>query len=272
MARGVAAAAGNQLAGPSDIESVDCGFARQTISALLDEESLGVEGEALDAHLAGCPECRRWREEAHRLTRRVRLAPAHVVPPRGERFLDTVGASARPLRWSQQLALTRFALVAVALVQIAWVGLPTLIFGTDRGSPIHVAHEMGSFDVALAVGFLVAAWRPARAHGMRTLVGAAALLLVATAMLDLALGRTTASDEAPHLLAIAGWLLLRQLAALTPSSEEAQALAFPALLRSWLRGRPAMASPGGAVGAGEDGALDGPRRSEPERAADELAA
>jgi predicted anti-sigma-YlaC factor YlaD len=249
---------------------VDCGSAREAISALLDEERLGVEREALEAHLVGCSGCRRWREEAHRLTRRVRLAPVQAVPPPGEQFLATVGASSRPWRWSQPLGLTRLALVAVALAQIAWVRVPTLIFGTDRRSPIHVAHEMGSFDVALAVGFLVAAWRPARAHGMRTLVGAAALLLVATAVLDLVLGRTTASDEAPHLLAVAGWLLLHRLAELTPTGEEERALPFPVLLRSWRRAP--RTTKDEALEVAEDGALDDPRRREPDPAADELAA
>jgi predicted anti-sigma-YlaC factor YlaD len=211
---------------------MDCGSAREAISALLDEEVLGVEREDLQAHLANCPECRLWREDAHRLTRRVRLAPAQPVPSPPESLFDALGASARPSPWPTSLTLTRLALMVVGVVQIAWVGVPTLIFGTDRGSPIHVAHEMGSFDVALAVGFLLAAWRPARAHGIRTLVGAAALLLVATAALDLALGRTTVADEAPHLLAVAGWLLLRQLAGLMPTSETARSLSLSALRRS----------------------------------------
>jgi len=85
---------------------------------------------------------------------------------------------------------------------------------------MHVAHELGAFDMALAVGFLAAALRPSRAQGMRTLVGCAALLLVATAIIDLISGRTTPSDELPHLLAVAGWLLLGRMAALAPSSAD----------------------------------------------------
>ena len=73
--------------------------------------------------------------------------------------------------------------------------------------------------VALAVGFLMAAWRPALASGMRTVVGAAAVLLVVTAAIDLIAGRTGAGDEAPDVLAVAGWLLLCRVAADTSTVE-----------------------------------------------------
>ena len=87
-----------------------------------------------------------------------------------------------------------------------------LLFGQDHAAPVHVAHEMVFVDVAVAIGFLVAARRPARAMGMLSLVGIAAGLLVVTAVVDLMAGRTSLSDEAPHLLVVAGWLLLHRLA------------------------------------------------------------
>jgi hypothetical protein len=101
-----------------------------------------------------------------------------------------------------------------------------LILGPDGDAPVHVAHEMGSFDAALAVGFLVAAWRPALASDTGMLVGAAAPLPATTAAIDLVGGRRTPSDEAPHRLAIAGCLLLRRVAAkpLTPESSSGPGL------------------------------------------------
>jgi hypothetical protein len=110
------------------------------------------------------------------------------------------------------LLWARWGLVAVACAQLV-VTVPLLLLGRDHSAPAHVAHEMGSFDMALAVGYLVAAWRPARARGMRALVGATAVLLVVTAVLDVLGGRTSAADEAPHLLAVAGWLLIWYVAA-----------------------------------------------------------
>ena len=136
--------------------------------------------------------------------------------------LAAAGSQPRPRR---SVSGARLALVSVALVQLA-VTVPMLILGSDGGAPVHVAHEMGSFDAALAVGFLVAAWRPALASGIGMLVGVAALLLATTAAIDLVGGRTTLGNEAPHLLAIAGWLLLRRVAAhpLTPQSSSGSGL------------------------------------------------
>ncbi len=113
----------------------------------------------------------------------------------------------RSIGWWRSLAAARMGLILLAATQIA-LTFPILILGSDRDAPLHVAHEMGSFDLALAIGFVVAAWDPMRAQGMRTLVGAAAVLLLVTAVIDLVAGRTTAGDEAPHLITLAGWLLL----------------------------------------------------------------
>ena len=93
--------------------------------------------------------------------------------------------------------------MAIAIIQIV-LTVPALILGSDREAPLHVAHEMGAFDMAFAIGFL--SWhQPERARGMHVLVGAAALLLLGTAAVDLLTGHTTAADEAPHLLVLAGW-------------------------------------------------------------------
>ncbi len=188
------------------------------------------------------------------VTRRVRLAPARAVAPPAQSLIDVVVAGIGPRRRPREIVLTRAALVVIAVAQLIWVTVPALFVG-DHGAPIHVSHEMGSFDMALAVGFLVAAWRPARAQGMRAIVGAAALLLVLTGALDLVGGHTTASDEAPHLLAVAGWLLLRHLAALTPSSGDDRGLALPRFFRPRRRAPAAML----LEGAGEDESLSSNR-------------
>ncbi|MBV9048584.1 MAG: hypothetical protein JOY58_09965 [Solirubrobacterales bacterium] len=59
---------------------------------------------------------------------------------------------------------------------------------------------------------------------MWILVDCAALLLVVTAMIDVVGGRINPGDEAPYLLIVAGWLLLRGLAKHTPASEGDQAV------------------------------------------------
>ncbi len=221
---------------------MDCEGTRIAISALLDSEQPGVGHRQLDQHLAQCERCRRWREDAHEVTRRFRLAPVDVPPP-SQALLESTRAAPGRWSWREASIFTRIALVLVAVGQIA-VTVPALIFGSDHDAPIHVAHEMGAFDLALAAGFLVAAWRPSRARGMSAIVGAAAFVLVLTAAIDLAAGRTSPGDEAPHLLAVVGWLLLRRLCAFTPAPAEALDLPLPGWLARLRRSAPREAIEG----------------------------
>ncbi len=222
---------------------MQCESAREAISAILDGETPGVSPELLEQHLATCAACRAWRERAHEVTRRARLGPAKpsAVP---ESLLTAVRQAASQSPWWRSLNAVRAGLLAVAVGE-GIVCFPDLILGSDRGAPVHVAHEMGSFDLALGVGFLVAAWRPVRARGMQALVGAAALLLLLTAVIDLIAGRTTLSDEAPHLITLIGWALLARAAALTSGRGEPAAL-WPRLRRRLRGGQPppAISPPG----------------------------
>lgn len=222
---------------------------------MLDDEDPGADSNEVDRHLAGCAECRAWRDAAHEVTRRVRLTAAQPVRRRTREVAAAVQASQH--RWRIRPApLQRIGLVAVAAAQLA-VTVPCLLFGQDRSAPVHVAHELGSFDAALAVGFLVVAWRPGRALGARTLVGAAALLLVVTAVIDLASGRTTAADEAPHLLAVVGWLLIRGLAATTPPAVAEPRSRLAGAIRSRLR-VPTWGGAGSTAGLDSPAALHSP--------------
>ena len=65
----------------------------------------------------------------------------------------------------------RWALFVVALTQLV-LAAPALLLGEDTGATVHVARELGAFDLALAVGLLVAAWQPARAWGLLPVVAA----------------------------------------------------------------------------------------------------
>ncbi len=214
---------------------MDCAVAREAVSALLDGEDPGSDTGEVDRHLADCTECRAWREAAHDATRRVRLSAAQPVPRRTREVAAAVRASQRRRR-IRPVPLYRAGLLAAAAGQLA-ISIPFLLFGEDRGAPVHVAHELGCFDAALAAGFLVVAWRPARALGMRALAGAAALLLVLTAVIDLAGGRTTVWDELPHLVAVAGWLMIRGLAASTPPATTQSRPGLLAVIGSRLPGR-----------------------------------
>ena len=187
---------------------VTCDDIREPLSARLDAEPAEIPVRAVDDHLTGCAGCRSWNQSAVELHRRTRLAPAPVVIDRSAEILARVAAEQPPV--SRRSRPTRVALAALALAQLAMSG-PVLLLGHDHMAPIHVAHEVGSFDAALAIGLLLAALRPRLAAGMLPLVAAITGLLILTAGSDLAAGRTLLADEAPHLLDVVGLLLIIRL-------------------------------------------------------------
>ncbi len=204
---------------------------------MVDGEDPGTDSGRVEVHLAECAACREWRDAAHEVTRRARLQLAEHAPSRTDEVLAAVHARMLAARPAVTVSLARLALAAVAAGQLA-LTVPFLLFGHDHSAPVHVAREMGSFDAALAAGFLVAAWRPARALGMRAVVAVAAVLLAVTAAVDLAMGRTSLADEAPHLLVVAGLLLVCYLAAATPPMAEDTMPVRSRLPGRWFRLRP----------------------------------
>jgi predicted anti-sigma-YlaC factor YlaD len=211
-------------------------MAREAASADLDGEQSPVDQAQVAAHLAECGSCRAWLEAAQQVTRRLRLSPAEPVPDRAEALLAAV-LSDRAARLRRRMGPVRIGLVIVAGAQLL-LGVSTFLFGGHLQS-LHLTHEMDIFDLALVVGFLTAARRPAYAAGMVALVGVAAVGLLATAVLDVADGHTSAANEVPHLPAVAGWLLLYRLARLHRGGPE-QPTAPQAHPSAWRRRAPGI--------------------------------
>jgi predicted anti-sigma-YlaC factor YlaD len=187
---------------------MDCTNCRELLSARLDGEDTGLEAGAADAHLAGCPGCQAFLAGTGELSRRVRVGEAEPIPDQTAAILASIGATEhRPAAPQTDL---RVGLVIVGLIQLV-LALPALL-AENPAIPVHAARELGSFDVALATGFLVAAWRPARAAGLLPLVATLVACLLVTAGLDVAAGRTPAAGETIHVLEIAGLVLLWRLA------------------------------------------------------------
>lgn len=179
-----------------------CSEAREAVSAQLDGEVSPAETGELESHLASCPECRAWKEAAHQVTRRARLGPARPVP---ESLPGPLTGGVPRTTDHRAAPRLRLLLVAFGLAQLA-VAFHALFF-----SSVDVDRDLAAFDTAIGVGFLVAAWRPSRAVGMRSVVGTAAVLLLASASVEVAQGDTTVLAETPHLLTAGGWLLLHRL-------------------------------------------------------------
>lgn len=195
---------------------MNCDIAREALSARLDGEPPMCPPEALEEHLAGCVACREWQEAARVVTRRVRLTPAPDIRDRTDEilaavFADQAGERLEQPRRGRVARLARAGLVAAALAQFVII-VPAFTGHAGVGIPPHASRELGAFNLALAAGFLAAAVRPALARGMTLLVGTATAALLLVALVDSSVGDTTVVAEAPHLIALAGWLLLYGLA------------------------------------------------------------
>jgi predicted anti-sigma-YlaC factor YlaD len=199
---------------------MNCMQIHQAISARVDGEDPGLDEATVYAHLAGCADCRAFSHHAESLHRSIRLAPAPEIPDLTPRILSAIGAeslAADPLGDGEpdtNVAL-RWILVAIAVAQIA-VAIPALVFGSDASLPVHAARHIGSFDVALGVGFLYAAWKPSRIPGLLPVVAALVVCLLGSSLLDIADGSTRALGEVQHVLDFVGlavvWLLSRPAA------------------------------------------------------------
>jgi predicted anti-sigma-YlaC factor YlaD len=136
--------------------------------------------------------------------RELRVRAAEPVPDLTASILAAVPPALRPHPVREWV---RYALLAIALTQLV-IALPALLLGEDTGASIHVAREIGSFDIALAVGLLWAAWQPRRAAGLLPMAVALAGTTVLASVLDIARHVAPAFGEAHHVLDLAGVGLL----------------------------------------------------------------
>lgn len=186
-----------------------CEEIREALSARLDDEAPppGADDAAVDAHLAGCAGCRTWLLEATTLHRTVRVRAAAPLEDRTDHILAAVPLTARPRRVREGV---RYALLAIGITQIL-LALPSLVLGEDAQAPVHIAREMGAFELALGVGLLATFFRPRLAAGLLPFATALAGAMLLTAVLDVAQGQAVALTEAHHVLDLVGVALLALL-------------------------------------------------------------
>jgi predicted anti-sigma-YlaC factor YlaD len=200
---------------------MDCETVRTALSAVLDGEDPGVDQAAIDAHLAVCPACRRWKLAAHDLTRQIRLqalAPEATDP---ESFVRKLRETFKASSGSDHLRLLKIGLMVAGVTQIA-VTLPTLLTGGSDD-----VLDLLSLQVALGVGFLVCSLRPNRAPALVLMVGTGALLLTMAATIDLVRGDTKLHSEASHAVTLVGWILLCLTAKRVPSTARDERIHWP---------------------------------------------
>lgn len=195
---------------------MECQHWREALSARLDGEEPGRDDELLDAHLDGCPPCREHLAAIERLHRSLRLRTADEIPDLTDAIL--AGAAADRRRPGLTLLL-RWVLVCIAALEMG-LAAPELI------GRWHAGGELGTWGIAVAIGFLSVAHKPARAAALLPMLAVAGVLTVAVAARHLADGSALFSDEWPHGLLLAGVAVLvviwrREAAAQLPDPQPA---------------------------------------------------
>lgn len=203
---------GNQPDRMTDNVNVDCSTCREALSARLDGEDEGVPAAEVDAHLETCADCREWQETATSLNRTLRVRAATPVPDLAAAVLDSAPpiTPPAPRGW-----LVRTALGGVAVAQLT-LGLAQVL-GT--GSSPHGGHASGlgsshlfnestAWNLALGLGLLWTALRPAATVGVLPVTAAFVAVLIPYSASDLLDGTATPGRVLSHSLLLAALALL----------------------------------------------------------------
>jgi predicted anti-sigma-YlaC factor YlaD len=198
----------------TDDPTTVCGRVREVLSAVLDGEAGPDDAEWARGHLAGCPDCTRWADQAARLDRLLRISPVATDEPD---LADTVLSQVRlpePGRWR---APVRAALLLVALTQLV-IGVVSLSgpigMGMVMAMTAHMNHEEAAFNIAFGIALLRVAWDGRRAAGQVPVLAAFVLVLAVSSVFDLADGAVTWPRLLTHLPILLGLLLSATLSRL----------------------------------------------------------
>lgn len=187
------------------------------ISARLDGEVPGIDDDIIDAHLAGCDECRRFQEDAARMSTSLRfIEPAdHGMSPPAD-LADTILAGVEP-QWRKQasarlvwLAVGRILLVVLAAVHVVWAVVtlsstsgvaPVSADGTvldPAAEPelMRLMVESAGLRFALAVALIAAAWKPGLIAGVAVVPATLTAFLVGFTARDIIFGQASSSQVA----------------------------------------------------------------------------
>lgn len=175
----------------------------------MDGESTQAEDLELTRHLAGCAACTTHQASLARLADVVSQTRSRPTPDLSAAIL-AAGAPQNRSRPSRP-ALLRIGIAATAVIELI---ASVLVFLAEHGydGEDHAGHESLSFTIALCVGMIWVAMRPAYARAYLPMLGVAVTLLTATATLDVAAGRAELAEELPHLILVGAFVLLWLLA------------------------------------------------------------
>jgi predicted anti-sigma-YlaC factor YlaD len=193
--------AGNQSAFADDYLTMMCEHVRGALSARLDGEAVAIPPAEIDAHTATCAGCQAWLTSAQRLDHLVRATPV-AAPDLTAGVLAAVAADQRR-RTGEPDGRRQVLRIAVGVLAVAQlVSAAPALLGAQGALGAHATREMACFDIAIAVGFALAALRPERARALLPVALVLALCLAATSAVDVASGRAAAVHEIGHLAAV----------------------------------------------------------------------
>ncbi|MGH3887754.1 MAG: zf-HC2 domain-containing protein [Pseudonocardiaceae bacterium] len=193
---------------------MDCTQCREAISARLDGEDSAAQRNTIDAHLAACAACRRFADEAARVTRLARTAVATQEPDVVAAVVAAAPRSRRP--WLVTALRVLLGLVGLAQLEVALVGVLTAQsagHGTqgvvlEGASVAHFAHESAAWNLALGVGFLWVARRSSPTSGVVPILVTFVAVLAALVVLDVVAGRVDPERFLLHGLVLLGLILV----------------------------------------------------------------
>lgn len=196
----------------TDNVHVDCSTCREALSARLDGEDEGVPADQVDAHLETCADCQGWHETATALTRTLRVRPATPVPDLAAEVLDAAPpiVPPAPRGWLPRTLLGGVAIaqLTLGLAQVLGTGASphgAHVTGVDSS---HLFNESTAWNLALGLGLLWAALRPAATAGLLPVTAAFVAVLIPYSASDLLTGAATAGRVLSHSLLLVGLALL----------------------------------------------------------------
>ena len=163
------------------------------ISERIDGELAETSNQRLDAHLDTCQACASYNDDAWSLRRALRVTP--ITEPSASTPTELVGSpgAASPLRW----------VLGVIGATLVILNAPAM-FGASESLEPHITRHDAIFGIALGIGMLIVAARPHRAIGLVPLTSTIALLMIVSAIVDLASDQASMLGEAIHVVEFAG--------------------------------------------------------------------
>ncbi len=191
---------------------VDCSTCREALSARLDGEDEGVPTAEVDAHLETCADCQEWQETATSLNRTLRVRPATPVPDLAAAILDAAPpiTPPAPRGWLPRMLLGGVAVaqLTLGLAQVLGTGTSTHGGHTTGVDSSHLFNESTAWNLALGLGLLWTALRPAATAGMLPVTAAFVAVLIPYSASDLLSGTATTGRVLSHSLLLVGLALL----------------------------------------------------------------